>query len=233
MIDQEIYCDEYKGDGNFAVLFLHGFPAIRTKNEDLAEHLTGSTSVDCYLPHYPGLGESKGEFSFYKCYQTALMKYKEVREKYGHNFIVLGHSFGGAIALRLFYEFPDNHKYTLLLNPLVMFPTDDLIEVARPEYEKLFFELGLSNYDEVMLEFKKFRDHYSPLNYLKPPLEHIERLEMYLATEDDVTPIEFARMLNKQLDFKVKNTELVDDHWFYADRPGFLKLIEERVRSLL
>ena len=45
------------------VFILHGYPSLGRKNYDFAE-VVAANNYEVYVPHYPGLGLSKGQFGF-------------------------------------------------------------------------------------------------------------------------------------------------------------------------
>lgn len=104
-IHNQIYFEYFEGHSNSSevILFLHGYPADQgTRNRDIAVPVAKETRIDVFIIHYPGLGNSPGQFAFSNSLQASQQFYEFLVNSKKHTKVHLfGHSWGGFVALNL------------------------------------------------------------------------------------------------------------------------------------
>ena len=117
-----------------AYLFLHGFPAESGKNEDLARAVANSTGKDVFIIHYEGLGQSHGQFSFVRTVEmpAEFIRYLLNQENYVRIHLI-GHSWGGLVAINLKKMFGEEIGKLVLLAPFVAVPNSTVARILLSE----------------------------------------------------------------------------------------------------
>lgn len=99
-----------KNNGNRqAILMIHGFPSCPYLYTYFADYFPNE-GYDVYVPLLPGFGTDPKDLEntcFNQWYEYVRRYYLELRPKYDR-IILMGHSMGGAIALKLAEEFQDS-----------------------------------------------------------------------------------------------------------------------------
>ncbi len=207
-------------DANDSVvtLFLHGFPAIRSKqNRAIAEVVARLTNQPADVLLYAGLGQAPGVFSFSRtvsdvdAYVRSLLGGKpSVRLN------LVGHSFGGFLALRLAGLFPKQIRKMVLMSPLVKVRTGDPVRAWLASYASNP-ELCLGNLDELYEGYSRLATEISTEKLAALVDGSVETLILQ-ADKDNLTPPSDSKEIAK---FFVREPiyELVDnDHSFLSNR---------------
>lgn len=113
--------ESFQADGSdVAVLLVHGFTGSPQSLRDWAEH-HAAAGLTVRLPRLPGHGTSWQELNrtrwpdWYACVERELLSLAA-----DHTVVVAGMSMGGALALRLAQEHPDQVAGLVLVNPAVL-----------------------------------------------------------------------------------------------------------------
>jgi len=211
-------------------VFLHGFPALHSKqNREIAEVAANSLERETHLLFYAGLGFAPGEFRFQKCLTDVAGYFSELIEKRPKLRIdVVGHSWGGYLALQMANRFPSQIRRMVLMSPLLMFSAINLGVETLQDYARDNSMLTFGDPDELALDFVETGRSIPPAELIGRVSEAIEILFLQ-ARNDEITPTRIA--LNMIDDFKRRPTfEIVDtDHSFVVDRPR----LSQRIAAFL
>jgi esterase/lipase len=212
-----------------AMLFLHGYPAnIGYKNRDLADFSSNQFSMDTFLIHYSGLGNSTGNYSFSNSVNDveSIIKYLK---KMGYSKIhFIGHSWGGFLTLKL-SQLWDNESKIVLLSPFINFPYgQELTSLASHIYKESSIFLSPMTEEETIEDLNKVR--LSTEQIISNIKKLNNKITLIQAQNDDETPREhaeeFARALINQIDYH----EINSDHSFSTNRELLKKLILSGLR---
>jgi pimeloyl-ACP methyl ester carboxylesterase len=100
---------------------------------------------------------------------------------------VVGHSWGGFLALNLLSHYPKICKHLILLSPLLEIPTEDQISRLAPQlFSKHRGILVAQTEESLVSDFKLTRESYSPLNLLSEAVQ--EKITIVQAFHDDEIP---------------------------------------------
>ncbi|MFC5382259.1 alpha/beta hydrolase [Aquipuribacter nitratireducens] len=120
--------ESFQADGgDVAVLLLHGFTGTPQSLRDWAEH-HAAAGLTVRLPRLPGHGTTWQECNrtrwqdWYSCAERELLALAR-----DHTVVVAGMSNGGALALRLAQEHPDEVAGLVLVNPAVLLEDPRLV----------------------------------------------------------------------------------------------------------
>ncbi len=209
-----------------AILLFHGFPAYRaTKNLDLAERLHHHFQRDVFLLHYRGLGESRGVFRFTEAIREAYALVDRLVEKEGFEpLAIVGHSFGGLVALNTAAEKAEKVRTAILLSPLCdLDPQQDLYTwILRGVREELPGVYGDRSEAAVLADLETIRSDYSPMKKAPSLAPHL-RLGFIQALQDDTTPASATRALVARFAAPPPYLELDLDHSFTQDRARLVR----------
>lgn len=206
-------------------VFLHGFPGWVTKNYDIAEQLCFLGYV-VLIPHYPGLGFSAGRFSF-KELGKAINNFLEfVKKQYNLPISLLGHSWGGYLAMSLCHHI---EKLLVLLAPLSVFPTGkslrksvDALLAEAPSDCKHYMRMKMQNEIESLgktFSLKKFINKMVHKHFL-----------VIHGINDVVTPIKDSRVLIAKSKGAASLIELDDGHLLFRNRRNILEYVSKWVK---
>jgi len=213
---------ELPGDGHAlkgardAIVLLHGFPADTTKNEDIAESIRAELGADVYIPHQPGLGDCPGTFSF----EGALLAMEELladivtRHDY-RSIVLLGHSWGGFIALHLATKAVHPNIRLVLLSPLFVFPASDDIRGILEDFANArgLLKNDAQYVEKLLAETERLRGVR-----LQPPSHLAGRIYVYHGEQDEVIPAASTRLLAAHLPPDSLVEFVNDDHWYTETR---------------
>ena len=168
---------QFRPNSKILVSF-HGLPGIKSDaNRDLLEALTSEKKVFSLLIPYPNL--SNNSFSFLEDTLQVLEVLRHLSEKYkSHEWQILGHSWGGLVALIALSQKIVSAQKVCLLSPYTKFPQSDgvLVEILnklQEEYPLLFnTKRGTGSLVKEVREVEKV---YNPqkLAQLIPPLSKL------------------------------------------------------------
>ncbi len=220
-----------KNPSKEAVVFLHGYPADQgNKNRDLAEAVSTQLGKDAFLLHYPGLGLSKGKFTFSETLRTTREFLSWVKAKNYQSLHIVGHSWGGFLALNLLNEIGHTGKI-VLLSPFVNLPEgSDLSTLVNLVYSDTKQYLGHSTIIEVVSELTKMRIGNSIDDFIVRIDKAPNQVTIIQALNDPETPEKYSRYLISKATKKISYTELDTDHSFTQNRTTALALIINTLR---
>ncbi|MGQ9542637.1 MAG: alpha/beta hydrolase [Candidatus Bathyarchaeia archaeon] len=169
-----------------SVLILHGFPGIE-KNYDLAYALC-QNGLASMIFHYRGCWGSGGTYSFLGCLDDAVKAMEELTRREdvcGDNVAVVGHSFGGLVAIHLSAH-TKKARATVAISPLA-----NIEENLPIQSRKLIFRRGIPfvkglTMRRAMTEFDTIARSHDPITYVNEvspsPILFIH------GSDDDIVP---------------------------------------------
>lgn len=217
-----------------AVLFLHGFPAHRgVKNLDLADTTFREIGDTAYVLHFRGLGESRGTFGFQDSIREATDVIDRLVSRYGHERVaVVGHSFGGMVALNAAAARPDRTDRVLLLSPLCHMEEGDslfrwLLDEAPNEWPGVY---GSQTREALLADIQAMGRSHLP-SVIAPDFPDGIKLGLIQSATDTVTPAVRARELLGRFRRKPEYLELALDHSFTENRQLLARHVVDFLRS--
>ena len=152
-----------------AIIHFHGFPGEKNngsqieKNIDLAKHLCLTNNLDSFVPHYNGLGENiESAFSFVQSIEDSVDLCEKILLSY-ESIILIGHSWGGLVAINCFRLHCKKIAKMILMSPFTFFPEEG---VLGPIIENLLVEVPPISQKkplhEYMSELNKVKKCYGP-----------------------------------------------------------------------
>jgi esterase/lipase len=230
-IYNEKYSTGKKSEG--AVLLLHGYPSPDSKNEYIAEFMAEHLSQDAFVLHYEGLGKSQGAFSFPKSVTDAIAYYESLVSQGYKHITIVGHSWGGLIALNLIAMVDTSAiDRLILMSPFNYFPTG-------VELEKLIDFI----YSDSQVEFKQSKSEmikqvgvitssYQPRSKIDKIRLFAKPVHIFQAIHDLEVPPATTTEFVKAIGNKNVHLEQIDtDHSFTENRKAFLARVLSVMRS--
>jgi pimeloyl-ACP methyl ester carboxylesterase len=215
-----------------AILFLHGFPALRgVKNLDIADYINRQFNEDVYLLHYKGLGESVGSFKFTDSLAEASRVIDLIcHEKKHKELCLVGHSWGGLVALNMAQQHPDKVQSIVLLSPFCDVKKSDalydwFVTGVKTELKHIF---GEQSEEDIAEDFETIIAHHLP-RIVAPKLPSHTRVSIIQAGQDEVTPVATMKAVLPLFVKPPAYIELDQDHSFTQSR----KELAEAVAKLL
>jgi len=204
-----------------ATLFLHGFPGVRSKqNKDLAEKAARTTNRKCFVPLYAGLGQAEGDFSFTRCRAQVQLFASELIAKHG-SIDLVGHSWGGYLALGLAAEHQEKIGRLVLMSPLIYFFTLDIAKQAFQLTAEGNADLKLGVTDELAREFHALGNKDRADDFAKA-ISLETKVSIFQAANDDTTPGSYVENLVNQFKKRPSYEVVATDHSFLIDREAAL-----------
>jgi pimeloyl-ACP methyl ester carboxylesterase len=210
-----------------AFLFFHGFPADTNKNEDFAKALAEINSHSFVL-HYSGLGASNGLFSLAATIEEAKNLLHFVKNKSTYKSIyIIGHSWGGLVAINLLKQIPFQFKKAALLAPFCILPDEQIATEILEDFCINQKQNHNRQYDinALLKEYKTIKlkndliDVGSALKNTTTPILIIQ------GTHDIVSIPEGAMKLSMSLGNTSQLIEVDDEHHF-INRDKIIKLLK-------
>ncbi len=211
-----------------AYLFLHGFPAEKgDKNRDITIAVNKATYNDAYLLHYKGLGGAKGYFQFSDSIRESIEVAKElIKQNQYRKLHLVGHSWGGLIALNVQQELGSHAGRLILLSPLNLIPNKDALKIIIKsiliEHPTIF---GTQSIDDVLADIDLIREKHHPRDLAKNVTVNGFIPAIIQALEDDEVPPETTREFAKLFPIQPKYIELKQDHSFLNNRAEIINTI--------
>lgn len=207
-------------------VFLHGFPAVRSKqNREIAEIVARETGRPVELLLYSGLGFAAGVFSFRKTLH-------EVGEYFDGLFAsgraekvdLVGHSWGGFLALVLASRNPARVRRVVLMSPLLKFAGESDAARGFDGVARDNPVLRLGNTSELAADFAEVGKSHPTEELIRRLPASVEVLFLQ-AKEDELTPLAYAEAA-RAFFAKKPHFEIADNnHSFLRDRPALAKKI--------
>ena len=215
---------QFRPNSKILVSF-HGLPGIKSDaNRDLLEALGREKHIFSLLIPYPNL--SNNSFSFLEDTRQVLEVLRHLSEKYkSHEWQILGHSWGGLVALIALSQKIVSAQKVCLLSPYTKFPQSDgvLVEILnklQEEYPLLFnTKRGTGSLVKEVREVEKV---YSPQK-LAQQIHPSSKLYLIQALDDhEVLPQDSKKFL-ESCSCEVSYKEFSTDHSFLFNRSEILK----------
>ncbi len=212
------------------ILLLHGFPANKNlKNLDIAYLLHQKLEANIYIVHYQGLGESPGEFLFTRSIMESIAVIDRITSQDSERSLeLIGHSWGGLVAVNALKERASRLRHVILLSPLCYADRQSplrewLLNEVRVECPGVY---GNQTQATIARDFEIIIDHHLP-TLLAPTLEPSIPITIIQAKNDDTTPPERTGEFAKRLTRPPNYLELDDDHSFMQDRRRLADVISK------
>lgn len=206
-----------------AFVFLHGFPGLFTRNEDLAAFASARFQADSFVPHLSGIGQSKGEFLFSKSIENSISLIENILASNIYEKVnLVGHSWGGFITLTALRHFKKTIHRTMLLSPFTVAPP---VEAILPELSAFVKQQQLTGKSADLNRLTK--DMAEVLKIQHPRLDEAlaytskDTLLVIQANEDTVMPAIANRSRYGAIGDAGSYLELNDNHWFTNRPPIF------------
>lgn len=222
-----------------ACLMLHGFPAATPpspqveKNQDIAARIANSLRMDVYLNHYRGLGKSEGRFSFRRSIEDSLKLAQLLLDKHKYRSLnILGHSWGGFVAMNVAHRLNAFGGKMILLSPLNLIPPEPVLkQVLATVCEGVSIDFESGGIDGAVSELLSIAEDSNPrtiapaLNWTTGPITIIQALN------DDEVSVESTRKFVNLFPHGVKYIEFDSDHKFSINREHLINLIIARLKA--
>lgn len=214
------------------VVFFHGFPADSGKNEDIAEYICATSKKDAFVPHFSGLGLSEGLFSFRNSILDSLQFLDQLANTYSKMHII-GHSWGGLVAINLLFRRNDLGKI-ILLAPLTRL-TDSPEEITGTLTWFIDSRKSLRqncDYELQALEkdFCSLQKDCSPIHFVESLAQRVSVNQVHVlqgSQDSVVNPADTVSWVEK-----MRGTATLklspDDHWF-QDRAQLRSFVAQRL----
>ena len=244
------------GDGNIPIVFLHGWVKDCKKYLPLYKYFLDKQEYSVFVPDMPGFGDSGEPESVWDLdnYVELVDEFIEkVRQKNSsplvNETIIIGHSFGGRIAIKYAVKYPEKvskliltgaagikHSLTIKQKILfilakagkILFSLPVISYLQKPAKKILYKIARVKDYQEASLKMKKVMKNVLDED-LTSCLEKIKTATLLVwGRLDKTTPLSDGKIMNQ----KIKNSKLViiDDanHSLPYQRPKeFIKTIFE------
>ncbi|MFA7243957.1 MAG: alpha/beta hydrolase [Patescibacteria group bacterium] len=228
------------GTGKKAIVFLHGWRSDGMVWKNVADSIDQNL-FSIYLVDLPGFGSSPKPSTVFTVSDYAKVVAGLIDKLGCEKVIIVGHSFGGRIAIKLSVEYSDLVSRLVLVDSAgIRSPKADnynrMAKIAKPFFKPKFMQ-GLRKLiykrigSEDYLETSELRETYKNLisEDLSVFLSKIDAPTLVVWGEDDEsTPIEDARVIHKKI--KDSRLEIVKNagHFSFLEKPAeFTKLLNE------
>lgn len=222
------------GKKNVGILLLHGFPAEsanntpQEKNQDLGLFLASQLNRDTYIHHYNGLGKNQaGKFSFIDSINDSVELISKLL-KHHDTLMLVGHSWGGTVAINCFLKMPEKISKLILLSPFIAIPSS---KALRPILQ------SMCNDFPYILENQKIDTLIHELEIIKEKLNlneigektSIPNTLIIQATQDNEVSPSDTQDLSVKFQGKATYELFESDHSFDINR---IKLLQRSVQFL-
>ncbi|MES2963399.1 MAG: alpha/beta fold hydrolase [Bdellovibrionota bacterium] len=215
---------EFGPNGTPPVLFLHGFPGVRSKqNREIAEKVAGLLGRRAIVLLYEGLGQAAGEFSFERCLVDVEAEFKAITSKSAPIDLV-GHSWGGFQAIRLAGLYGSDVRRLVLMSPLLKFFDQAVCERSFADTARDNPSLKLGDVVERAREFVEIGTSHPRGDLLAKIPIHVETTILQ-AADDQITPGIVSKVASASIRGPLKYEIRETDHSFLLDRDGTIERI--------
>ena len=228
-----------------SIVVLHGWRSSKEKWEKVKMGLERE-GFRVIIPDFPGFGEEDLKKAWnlddYLNWTKDFIEKKIHSGELSENFFLLGHSFGGRVAIKFSVKYPEKLKGLILVSSAGIKPKKRLISKFSPLLKKLSFLPGYDFFRKVFYKFIIRRSDYLKVEgAMKETFKNIieEDLTAVLSQvktdtfivwgkEDKMTPINDAYLMNKKIEnSKLEVLENIG-HAPYIENPDLLakKILE-------
>lgn len=212
------------GESGQATLFLHGFPGVRSKqNRDLAMKASSYGPRRSYVPLYDGLGQAPGTFSFLKC-RSDVEAFASKLLQDNASIDLVGHSWGGYLALGLASRHQKKIRRLVLMSPLLHFFTLDLARQAFRLTAQDQPALSLGDTDALAKEFHALGTRETAEDFARS-ISTETSVSIFQAADDTTTPPSYAQNLVNCFALRPSYEEVATDHSFLFRRESALERV--------
>lgn len=238
----KIHCDIFSSNNpknDQVCLFLHGFPALPAegfesceKGKDIAQKVANELGLDSYVIHYQGLGKSSGPFSFLGSIKDSIAFAKNlITEKSYKKINLIGHSWGGLIAVNIFKELKDSCGKMILLSPFNKIPDQEpLVELLKEISADASIDYLAGSIENAAKEIDLVKQDYNPRLIAKELPFLSDRIYVIQSKDDDEVPVESIREFVNLFNKEVVYTEIDSDHKFLKNRELVIDFVLESLR---
>ncbi|EKD51334.1 MAG: hypothetical protein ACD_62C00281G0005 [uncultured bacterium] len=222
-----------------ACLFLHGFPAasrefpMQEKNQDIAAAIAQHLGMDSFVTHYRGLGLSKGRFSFIDSIEESCVVASTLVRTFDYRKVhLVGHSWGGVVALNVFERLASRQGNLILLSPFTVFPdraTLKQVLISLCASETIDFKYA--NMDLIVEELGKVEEKYNPQQLASRIIEAGGKVLLIQAIHDDEVPASVNRAFCSRFPTGIEYAEIDTDHKFSRNRDQLLSMLIRKLRK--
>ncbi|MEK7358149.1 MAG: alpha/beta hydrolase [Bdellovibrionota bacterium] len=216
---------EFGPSNTTPILFLHGFPGVRSRqNRDIAERVSSFTGRRSIVFLYDGLGQAPGEFSFDRCMADVEKAFVEISSQSRAPIDLVGHSWGGFMAIRLTGHHGEKVRRLVLMSPLLRF-------FDQATCEKSFAETARDNSALNLGDLTVRAREFVAIGAANPYREILSKIPVHVETtilqaaDDQVTPGSVSKdapsFIPGKSSFEIRET----DHSFLLDRDGTVERI--------
>lgn len=202
-----------------ATVFFHGFPSRRTKNLDLAQEMCWQSGQDGYIFHYPGLGKSKGPFSFVGSVTKSLEFMTKVILPHYKSINLLGHSWGGLVSLNVAKLLGPQLNHMLLLSPFNLIPKNEDLDVfVKHLMSTVQIDYIGKDHDQNVTELNTLTEKYNPRDLAKNLSWKPGQVTLIQAQNDEIVPDQTTKDLAALFQSPALYEEMTIDHSFVTER---------------
>jgi len=235
--EKQIFINDLKinyiifGEGNIPIILLHGWGIDSSKYIETAKQLilqakSYEVQTRIIIPDLPGFGKSDEPPQAWGIddYMELVKKFIELSLQGIDNIILIGHSFGGRIAIKFAAKYPDKVKALILTGAAgIKHPLSikQKIFFVAAKLGKIFFSLPIINKLEktaqkVLYKAAREKDYYQTQGVMKETFKKViaEDLTPYLekiitptlllwGRNDHSTPLKDGEILH----FKIQNSK--------------------------
>jgi pimeloyl-ACP methyl ester carboxylesterase len=218
-------------DGKKALVFLHGWRSRGLVWKDVADKINNQEFA-VYMLDLPGFGSSPKPRNPFSVGDYADVVAEFIKKLKLNNVILIGHSFGGRVAIKLLAMYPDSAEKLVLVDSAgvgvgKIREASFLAKIAKPFFKpnfmqglkkKIYKKIGAEDYvatPQLKETFLKVINED-----LSGQLAQIDKPTLIVWGKDDKeTPLESGKIING----KIKNSKLVvlenAGHFSFLDKP--------------
>ncbi len=194
------------GDGKQVVLFLHGWGGSKKNFEYVCDCLKNDFKV--INLSFVDFGESEAAFKPLDVYEHAFIIFKLLKELNINSVSIVGHSFGGRIAIILSSLFNINIEKIVLVDAAGLKPRFNLKTYLKIKIYKFLKRINKTKKLNMGSDDYKNLNDNMKISFVKIVNEHLDYLCEYIkqptlivwGTKDKTTPIYMAKRLNKTIE---------------------------------
>ncbi len=231
-----------EGSGEKTIVMLHGWGMSKDAFAILSKKF--NTKAKCLIVDFYGFGDSGMPEEYYDTYEYAYQIFLLLSKLNIKNIILVGHSFGGRVAIILSSVFDINIEGLVLTSSagLNRFDLKKKVKVLLYKFKKKLSAYGL--YSAKKLENAGSRD-YKKLNpvmkscFVKIVNQDLSyllskirvRTKLFWAKDDKSTPFWICKKLNKKIEGSVATINKKGGHFVYLKRLNSFAFIIESLLS--
>ncbi len=205
---------------NEAFLLLHGLPGQFSTNLDLGFMLAAKKSLPCFFPYAQGLGRSPGKPSLINHIEKLSEFLDFLKAEHGKDrFHLIGHSWGGFMAVNIWRKHPDAFKTVTLMAPLLEMPPNDAVRARIDSLAEVNNKIQGYDVDvETMIqESELMGGHFLPMNQVVELKELGFKARILHGNQDEVIPVEHSQNFAQVFEGDV-DVIAYDDNHYLVDR---------------